>query len=212
MREINPTVSVTTHTVKMDTPSSIALSTAFLLDVLSGELVESLGSDTNSKDKLSPIDVIISHMSTSEGRMLMGDVALRLGTPMLDISILPNYLDFSLTLVIPGQTACLRCYPSESPIEPIGDKPIVDALLPSLPSMQIFIAGIVTTSLLKLFLEEGDVESNISYLYETNYLSTCFRLPLEDCPSALCSMRSLDVQGILIGGGKSERTPEEQEI
>jgi len=101
---------------------------------------------------LGGVDVIIDAVDNFEGRYLLNDVAIHLGTPWVYGAVISTY---GLTMdVIPGQTACLQCLLPQPPAPGTVETCAVAGILAPVVGV---VASLQVTEGLKMLLGRDDL-------------------------------------------------------
>ena len=99
-----------------------------------------------------------------------------------------------MQLVVPGQTACLRCSLPDWSANAPPRAPVA-----RLPSTDLLVAGMLVQSALKFLLEFGEVTQHLRIRMtagESSFVSSSFRSPNDECSSELCRERQGELQAL----------------
>jgi molybdopterin/thiamine biosynthesis adenylyltransferase len=83
--------------------------------------------DTNAEEWVSQVDIVCDTTPTFEERFALNRACWKLGRPLLDAGM--NGMECQLSVLVPGETACLECYCPQAPDwwEPLGF-PVIGAV------------------------------------------------------------------------------------
>lgn len=128
-KEVNPAVNLKTLSVNLRNCLSDDSARDAILHALHEGLERDINiladSDSDEYDreintktvKTTKVDIVVSFMNSDAERIFISDLCLDVGLPLFDTSIKDFGFSFNLSLIMPGQTACLQCQGTNIPID-----------------------------------------------------------------------------------------------